>query len=206
MQGLSRTIQRSDEPPSAEALTRMLEICNRQTTRLARLVEGLLDASQISAGRIELHPETVSLLDLAREVAETFAVDAARSGSAIEVAGDPTVRGRWDRTRVEQVLSNLLRNAIAFGLGRPIRVTVTSAGDAATLCVADHGMGIASKEQARIFGRFERAVSARNFGGMGLGLYVVSQIVAAHGGSVRVESEPGSGATFRVELPLTPAA
>jgi signal transduction histidine kinase len=103
--------------------------------------------------------------------------------------------------RLEQVVSNLLRNAIAFGLGRPIRVIVTGEGDTARLTVKDEGMGIAREEQTRIFGRFERAVSVRNYGGMGLGLYVVSQIVEAHGGSVTVESELGEGATFVVSLP-----
>jgi signal transduction histidine kinase len=201
VQGLARSIARSGEEPSREVLTRSVDLCLRQTTRLAVLVERLLDASQLAAGAFELRPETIALDDVVRDVAQTFAPDAARAGSSIDVVGESEVRGHWDRMRIEQVVSNLLRNAITFGLGRPIRLAVTTKGDGARLTVIDHGVGIPREEQSRIFGRFERAVSAKNYGGMGLGLYVVSRIVEAHGGYVGVESEPGRGATFIVDLP-----
>jgi signal transduction histidine kinase len=202
VQGLSRATRRAGAPPSAEALDRALEICVRQTTRLTRLVEGLLDASQIAAGRMALRTETVPLVEVAREVAETLARDTAQCKSTIEVSGDPAVAGQWDRTRIEQVVSNLLRNAIAFGLGRPIRVTVTAEGKEARLAVADEGIGISQAEQTRIFRRFERAVSPQNYGGMGLGLYVAAQIAHAHLGKIHLESEPGRGSTFTLRLPL----
>jgi signal transduction histidine kinase len=201
VQGLDRAVRRTDGTPKVETLERSIDICLRQTTRLARLVDRLLDASQIAAGKFALKVETLSLLEIAREVAQALAADALRSGSSIDVSGDVEVRGQWDRMRVEQVVSNLVRNAIVFGQGKPIVVTVSADGDRARLSVADRGMGIPPEEQRRIFGRFERAVSARNYGGMGLGLYVVSQIVEAHGGRVRVDSAPGSGATFTVDLP-----
>ncbi len=103
---------------------------------------------------------------------------------------------------MEQVLINLLSNAIKYGAGGPIHVVVRSLASRALLIVRDHGMGIAEADQARIFERFERAVSVRNFGGLGLGLYIVRWIVTSHGGTIRVESKPGAGATFIVELPL----
>jgi signal transduction histidine kinase len=200
-QGLARSLDRPGRGPSREELARALDVCVRQTTRLTLLVDRLLDSSHLAAGSFELRPEKVALVDVVRDVAQTFAPDAARAGSSIDVVGESEVQGRWDRMRIEQVVSNLLRNAITFGLGRPIRVAVTKEGDGARLTVVDQGVGIPREAQARIFDRFERAVSAKNYGGMGLGLYVVSRIVQAHGGHVEVESEPGHGATFIVDLP-----
>ncbi|WP_234023397.1 sensor histidine kinase [Sorangium cellulosum] len=118
---------------------------------------------------------------------------------------DEAVIGRWDPSRMEQVLLNLLSNAMKYGAGGPVHVVVRRQAERALLVVRDHGMGIAEADQARIFERFERAVSVRNFGGLGLGLYIVRWIVAAHGGTIRVESKPGAGATFIVELPLQAA-
>jgi signal transduction histidine kinase len=201
VQGLSRAVQRGVAGKGGDSLARYIDVCQRQTVRFGRLVDRLLDASQMTDGGLTLQPEEVSLMELTREVAQAFAADAAAKGSSIEVAGSSNVAGHWDRTRLEQVVSNLLRNALTFGLGRPIHVTVSAEGDVARLAVADEGIGIPREDQARIFGRFERAVSSRNYGGMGLGLYVVSTIVQAHGGKVCVESEPGKGATFIVQLP-----
>ena len=114
--------------------------------------------------------------------------------------------GRWDRIRIEQVIANLLVNAAKFGEGKPISLEVSAQGDHARLRVVDRGIGIPEEHQSRVFDRFERAVPAHHFGGLGLGLYVVRQIAEAHGGRVQVESTPGSGATFTVDLPREPPA
>ena len=115
--------------------------------------------------------------------------------------------GYWDRGRIEQVMTNLLTNAIKYGKGSPIEVAVASRGNAAVLAVSDQGIGISRTDQARIFERFERAVSSKNFGGLGLGLWIASQLVEAHSGTIRVTSELGKGATFEVALPvITPVA
>jgi signal transduction histidine kinase len=112
------------------------------------------------------------------------------------------VVGSWDRGRLEQVVTNLLSNAVKYGDCKPIDLAVEAADDGqARLVVRDHGLGIAAHDQARIFERFERAASSRHFGGIGLGLWIVRQIVIALGGSVSVESELGSGSTFTVTLP-----
>jgi signal transduction histidine kinase len=103
---------------------------------------------------------------------------------------------------LEQVATNLVANAIKFGMGRPIQVIVRGEANLATLVVRDHGIGIPLADQARIFGRFERAVSSRHFGGFGMGLYISKAIIAAHGGSIDVTSRPAEGATFAVRLPL----
>ncbi len=110
--------------------------------------------------------------------------------------------GPWDRLRLEQVAGNLLSNAIKYGPGQPVEVRVHRDGRRGILAVADRGIGVAPEEQQRIFDRFERAVTARHFGGLGLGLWIAREIVTRLGGSVRVESQPGQGATFTVELPL----
>jgi signal transduction histidine kinase len=110
-------------------------------------------------------------------------------------------RGRWDRLRLEQVLENLLSNAFKYGAGQPVEVVVGGGEGRALLSVQDGGVGIAAADVERIFGRFERAAPTRNFGGLGLGLYIARQIVEAHGGSIRLESSPGQGTTFTVDLP-----
>jgi signal transduction histidine kinase len=113
--------------------------------------------------------------------------------------------GRWDRFRIDQVLANLLSNAIKYGRGKPISVHVASTDDTARLSVRDEGIGIAGNDVTRIFGRFERAVSSRHYGGLGLGLYIAHEIVEAHGGCIVVDSAPSAGSTFTVLLPLRPA-
>jgi len=115
---------------------------------------------------------------------------------------DGPVLGQWDPMRIEQVMLNLLSNAAKFGAGKPIAVRIARLESHVRLSVTDHGIGVEPSLQARIFDPFERAVSAKHYGGLGLGLYICRRIVEAHGGSIRVESRPDSGATFVVELPL----
>jgi len=110
--------------------------------------------------------------------------------------------GYWDRERVEQMIGNLLSNALKYGTGKPIDLELASDGVWAEVTVRDRGMGIAPADLERIFGRFERAVSVRNYGGLGLGLYMTREIAARHGGSVRATSVPGDGAAFTIRLPL----
>ena len=113
--------------------------------------------------------------------------------------------GEWDRTRIEQVVTNLLSNAFKYGAGRPIHVEVGLQGKMAVLTVRDEGIGIPIEDQSRIFGPFERAVSERHYTGFGVGLWVAQQVVEAHGGSIHVVSAPSRGTTFRVWLPSGPA-
>jgi signal transduction histidine kinase len=126
----------------------------------------------------------------------------AASGSALTLDVPESLVGSWDAMRLEQIATNLLTNAIKYGERRPIAVRLEELPDArARLTVRDHGIGIAAEHLERIFGRFERAVSVRHFGGFGLGLWIVRQVVEALGGTIRVDSVPGAGATFTVELP-----
>ena len=121
-------------------------------------------------------------------------------------SGKPSVVGAWDRSKLEQVISNLLDNALKFGGGKPIEITVACTDGTAELVVQDQGIGIPAERLPHVFERFERAVSSRHFGGLGLGLHVVKSIVEALGGAVRAESQPGEGSRFTVELPCEPPA
>ena len=115
------------------------------------------------------------------------------------------VVGRWDRLRLEQVASHLISNCLKYGAGKPVHLRVGQSGTNAELEVSDEGIGIAPEVLGRLFGKFERGVSERHYGGLGLGLYVTQQIVQALGGSISVQSVPGQGATFTVSLPLAGA-
>ncbi|HET9594260.1 MAG TPA: PAS domain-containing sensor histidine kinase [Anaeromyxobacteraceae bacterium] len=188
------------------ALVGKMEALERQTRRIAVLVNELLDVSRLRLGRLELRPEPLDLAEVAREAVAQLVDEAARHGSRVAVVAGQPVRGRWDRMRIEQVLTNLLANAVKFGQGKPITVAVGLAGERARVEVRDEGIGIEADDLARIFGRFERAVSTQHFGGLGLGLYIAREIAEAHGGSIDVASTPGEGTTFTVELPCTPPA
>jgi signal transduction histidine kinase len=186
-------------------LLEILEICDRQIKQLVHLINDLLDVSRIKAGRLQLHLEEVDLSSLVRDVGKRFESVLAKAGSQVLLRAGTAVIGHWDRLRLEQVVTNLLSNAIKYGLGQPIDITVGSSGRHARLVVTDHGVGIAPGHQARIFDRFERAVSERSYGGLGLGLFIAWQIIDAMGGTIGVESEVGKGSTFTVELPFHPA-
>jgi predicted ATPase/signal transduction histidine kinase len=183
-------------------VARSLALMSRQAQRLGALVAELLDVARIQNGQLAVRLGDMDLAALVRETADRLAADAARAGCTLAVEGEPTLVGSWDRGRLEQVVSNLLSNAIKFGARKPIEIRVGRAGEHARLIVRDHGIGIPPERLPHIFGRFERAVPATHYGGLGLGLYVVSEIVRALGGTVTVESEVGDGATFTVELPL----
>jgi signal transduction histidine kinase len=201
---MMQALSRSGVTITADNVRQTLGIADRQVRRLIRLIDELLDVTRIEASRFHIEREDVDLALLVREVVERMANDAARSGSSVTFAADGSVVGRWDRTRLEQVVANLLSNAIKFGAGRPIELTVRRVGGQARLAVIDHGIGVPPDREARIFERFERGVSSRQYGGLGLGLYIVRSIVERLGGEVGVDATYGGGSTFHVELPCEP--
>ena len=137
-----------------------------------------------------------------RAVTTRFREVIERSESTLVLRAEDAIQGRWDAIALETVTGNLLSNAIKFGAGRPIEVAVESDDRHARLTVVDHGIGIAEEQQGRIFERFERAVSARHYGGFGIGLWVARHLVEAHGGDIQVHSRQGEGSRFTVELPI----
>ncbi|EYF08910.1 sensor histidine kinase [Chondromyces apiculatus] len=203
---LQRALRADPSRLSHERLLGKVEIVARQVARLHRLVSDLLDLSLLTAGNISLHREEVDLAAAARDAAHRFQEPASRAGCALRLSADKPVKGWGDRTRIDQIFTQLLSNAIKYGAGAPIDLRVESDDDVARIVVRDRGIGIPPDQQARIFGRFERAVSEQHYGGFGLGLWIVKQLLDALGGSISVESAPGQGSTFTVELPRREAA
>jgi predicted ATPase/signal transduction histidine kinase len=191
------------KPPPPAEVRRLLDLAARQTERMNRLIDELFDVTRIHAGQLPLVRAQVELEALVRGVIERFAPDLEHARCPVTLAVDGPVQGEWDRTRIERVVENLLSNALKFGDGKPIAIGLGLREGRARLTIEDAGIGIPAEEQAHVFERFGRAVSAEHYGGLGLGLYICKQIVSAHGGTIAVESAPGTGARFTVELPCT---
>ncbi|HWO14412.1 MAG TPA: PAS domain S-box protein [Polyangiaceae bacterium] len=204
VEGLLRSAERG-QVLSPERYLGKLRAVEQQVGRQQRLVGELLDFSGISAGGLALQLEPVELGSVVREVLDRFEEDLAKKRCVLELAIAEPVTGIWDRPRLDQVVTNLIENALKYAPGKPIAVRLRADEESATLDIVDRGPGIAAADHERIFQRFERAVSRRNYGGFGLGLWLVREIVTRHGGSVSVESQPGEGASFRVVLPRRPA-
>lgn len=187
-------------------LLERLDKAIRHTERLATHIDGLLDVSRLGDGQVPLMVEPADLSRLVRDTVARAMTTAAEADCHVHLRADATaIPGVWDPLRVQQVVGNLLVNAFKYGRGKPVEVRVEAALDHARIIVRDHGIGIAPEHHERIFQRFERAVPSSAFGGLGLGLWAARQVVSAHGGTLRVESEPGKGATFIVELPYHPS-
>jgi signal transduction histidine kinase len=198
---IERTMAKHSEA-AVVSLGSKFVVVRRQVSRLARLIDNLLDASRIAAHKLSLEYDEVDLSSTVRDVVSRFDEELHRAGSEMSLRAEGPVVGRWDRTRLDQIVTNLISNAVKYGAGNPIEVTVESSGDSARLVVADRGIGIAEGDRPRIFQRFER-LSGTHAGGFGLGLWIVHESVDGMGGTIRVESALGKGTTFVIELPKT---
>lgn len=179
----------------------------RQVDRLVRLVDEMLDVTRINSGKMCFNFENVKLSSLIYEVLDRMSDQLSAAGCEVTVHAAPGVEGMWDRFRMEHVLMNLLTNAMKYGSKKPIEIRAgRTTNNTAVFTVRDYGMGIAKENQERIFNRFERAISANEVSGLGLGLYIVKQIVEAHQGTIQVISDEGAGSSFIVELPIDPVA
>ncbi|MEJ8815033.1 hybrid sensor histidine kinase/response regulator [Variovorax ureilyticus] len=188
---------------SPERLPAMVERDQRQIQNMVRLIDDMLDVTRMRSGSLSIRPRPADLAALARGVVEGLAQQAEAAGSRIELHAPGPVEGVWDEFRIEQVLTNLLTNALRYGEGKPVRVSVDQAGAMARMTVRDQGIGVAPEDQARIFEQFERTDDSRKHAaGLGLGLYITREIVRLHGGDIALESRLGEGSEFRVTLPL----
>jgi signal transduction histidine kinase len=188
---------------AADRLPAMIERDQRQIRNMVRLIDDMLDVTRMRRDALSIQTKQVDLAVLARAVVENLRHQAEAAGSVITLEAPAELRGVWDEFRIEQVLTNLLTNALRYGGGKPIEMVVEQVGGTARVSVRDHGIGIAPEDQARIFEQFERTEHSRQHAaGLGLGLYITRKIVDLHAGQIGVESAAGQGARFTVELPL----
>lgn len=192
---------------TADRLPAMIERDQRQIRNMVRLIDDMLDVTRMRKDALSIQPKPTDLAQLARAVVENLRQQAEAAGSEISLQAPAELSGVWDEFRIEQVLTNLLTNALRYGGSRPVEMVVAQVGTGedgfARVSVRDRGIGIAAEDQARIFEQFERTEHSRKHAaGLGLGLYITRQIVDLHGGRIGVESAPGEGSTFSVELPL----
>lgn len=204
MKLLVERVRRLDEAELARLPSAVVDAHRRianQISRLETLIDELLDISRLLEGRLTFQPTRVPLDELVTEVVSRFEDVARRAGSAIHLRL-AHVEGLWDRSRLDQIVTNLISNALKYGRGGPIEVCVEATTNQARLSVRDHGIGMDPADHARIFDRFERVGRLSRREGLGLGLWITKQLAVAMGGTIAVESEQGAGATFVVALPL----
>jgi signal transduction histidine kinase len=177
----------------------------RQARRLSGLIDSMLDVSKLTGGHLSLELVEVNVTALVRDVAQRFTPDAAAAHCTLTLRLDQPALGVLDATRLDQIVTNLIANALKYGAGAPVEISVESDDQVIRLTVRDHGIGISPADQHRIFLRFERAADERQYSGAGLGLWITSELVKALGGRITLHSVPGSGAAFTVVLPRRPS-
>lgn len=181
------------------AIERLLKTYDEQILLLTRIVTDMLDVSKIENGKLALLKDKLDLDALLKKVIDFSSLSYQKE---IKYKCDQAIIGIWDQLRVEQVMLNLISNAIKYGGGNPIEVNLTTENNHAVIVVKDSGIGIPEDMMIKIFGRFERAVNSNQFAGLGIGLYIANQIVNAHSGRIEVKSKLGEGSEFSVLLPL----
>jgi signal transduction histidine kinase len=194
---LARSLAQSGKPTSSR-----VEAIRRQLTWMGTLIDRCFDVTKIASEPLVLAPRETDLRAVVLEVVERSQDWIDQAGCALSVEPLESLVGHWDPMRLESVVTNLLANAIKYGAGKPVTISIRRREQRALLSVTDHGIGISADEQTKLFRKFSRAVPTENYGGLGLGLWVVEQIARAHGGGVTVDSRKGEGATFTVDLPL----
>jgi signal transduction histidine kinase len=186
--------------PSAPKLASVLDLASRQVDRLMHLIEDLLDVARIEAGKLQYRFGTADLREVCEEVIARY--QGHPNAPQLKAPAEHSAYLAYcDRDRIEQILVNLVSNAVKYGGERPAEISIERAGENLRIAVKDFGLGIAKEKQQAIFDRFERAVSHHYISGLGLGLFISRQIAEAHSGKISVESTEGRGSTFTLELP-----
>ncbi len=201
-QMLRRTAQNKPEELSPDKIIAKLDSIDHQVDYLDRLIDQLLNVSRIIDGGLTPDCRSCDLVHTVHQVTRRFQYDLEKSGSTLTIAGEDSLAGNWDEDRLDQVVTNLLTNAIKYGQGNPITIAAQRVGDQAILSVTDNGEGIPPDAISDVFDRFQRAVDRNQHKGLGLGLWIVREYVESHGGTVDVDSTLGKGSTFTVRLPV----
>lgn len=181
----------------------LIALCDndeRQINRLSQLVENMLDISKLTSGAYQLETENFKLRDLINEVVKLLGPNLEESKNICRIECPDNLTGTWDKTRLGQVFTNLLSNCSKYAAGSPIEIVATEGKKAVTIEVKDSGPGIQKDKQLKIFNPFERA-NVNEATGLGLGLYIIRQIIEAHGGDIQLKSNPGEGTAFTIHLP-----
>lgn len=200
--GMYRRAIEKQQEITPEQFGKYLNLTANQLSRISRLVDDMLDVSRFRTGKLTFEWEDIDLCELVIDVIQRLTDQFSKASYEIPVVAKcANVTGHWDRMRMEQIVTNLLTNAIKYGNKKPISVVVSSDEEFISLTVEDQGIGISQEYQNKIFDRFERAVNANEISGLGLGLYITRQIVHAFKGEITVESKVGEGSTFKVKLP-----
>jgi len=189
-----------------EQMSSMIKRDERQIKAMIRLIDDMLDVSRMKSGTLSIRPAKVELMALLERVVNDLSLQAAAAGANVVLVPHAPVEGFWDEFRIEQVVVNLLTNALRYGGGGAVEVSVQTEGCSARISVRDHGKGIAPDFLERIFEPYERGARSGEPKGLGLGLYISRQLALSHGGQLTVESTPGEGATFSLILPCTETA
>lgn len=195
---LKRGTLASIQPEQFDAMIKRDE---RQIKAMIRLIDDMLDVSRMRSGQLSIRPAQVELMTLLERVVSDLSLQASATGCKLSLQEHPPVQGCWDEFRIEQVVVNLLTNALRYGGGQPVEVSVQYAGNLVRIHVRDEGKGIAQQDLERIFEPYERGARNGEPKGLGLGLYISRQLAVSHGGELRVTSKPGEGSTFTLSLP-----
>jgi len=202
VQSMKRILSSADHESVLTKLTKSVEQTEKQLLRLTGLIDDMLDISRIESGKFLIKREPFKLTLLVQEVAERLEPQLiAVTKVPLLIKDMPDLEVNWDRYRVEQVLTNVITNAIRYGEGKPVTLEVQPKEKNVLLLIKDQGLGVPENERERIFNLFERGVTGDAVRGLGLGLYITKQIVVAHGGKIWVEGNDGKGSVFKIEMP-----
>lgn len=186
---------------SKEKIISLLDNASKHLNHIVGLIDDLLDVGRIGEEHYQYEFSHFNLDTLIRGIVEKFEPVFKMNACSVHMNIQPEVRVHWDAQRIEQVVANCLSNSVKFSNQAIIEVNLRTEGEYAIFSVKDNGIGISEEFQKKMFNKFERGVSNKNYGGLGLGLYIVHQIITAHGGTVRVNSNPGQGAEFIFQVP-----